>query len=138
LDTQAALPGNIERCEVGLWQVCALWVPDVKVRQTPACEAVEGVSGLKPERWGVPCSICHSTRGVVLRCNSGHCTLPFHALCGRNAGQYLAVRPAAGKQLAYRAYCALHSETQRRKDLEGPALATPDVRAHRSVPPPPP
>lgn len=107
--------------------MCALWLPDVKVQQTSACEAVEGVASLKPERWGVACSLCRSSRGVVLRCNAGHCTLPFHALCGRNADFYLAARSSSGKQLTYRAYCALHSENQRRRDAEG-AAAAPDVR----------
>ncbi|EIE21488.1 hypothetical protein COCSUDRAFT_8821, partial [Coccomyxa subellipsoidea C-169] len=74
--------------DTGDWvhQVCALWVPDVKVRAGAGAEAVEGVASIKAERWGVPCTLCHSSRGVVLRCNAGHCTLPFHALCARNAG----------------------------------------------------
>lgn len=100
-------------------QVCALWVPDLKVRAGAGAEAVEGVASIKPERWGVPCTLCGSSRGVVLRCNAGHCTLPFHALCARNAGNYLAIRAGPGKnQLSYRAYCAQHSDSQRRKDLD--------------------
>ena len=63
-----------------------------------------------------------------MRCNAGHCATAYHPLCGRNNGQYLAIRegPAAGRSV-YRSYCALHSEAQREKDLghaialEGPA-----------------
>lgn len=98
-------------------------MPDVKVKAGAGAEAVEGVPSLKAERWGVPCTLCHSSKGVVLRCNAGHCTLPFHALCARNAGHYLAVRPGPGKnQTTYRAYCAQHSEPQRRKDFDNSNL----------------
>lgn len=72
--------------------MCALWTPDVRLRRGPALDVVEGVSGLAPERWGVPCSICGSAAGAALRCSAGHCTLPFHALCARNAGLHLAAR----------------------------------------------
>ena len=75
--------------------MCALWTPDVRLRRGPALDVVEGVSGVVPERWGVPCSICGSPAGTALRCSAGHCTLPFHALCGRNAGLHLAARGAA-------------------------------------------
>ena len=71
-----------------------MWTPDVRVRRGPELDVVEGVSGILPERWGALCSVCGSSRGVVLRCSAGHCTLPFHALCGRNAGFYLAARGA--------------------------------------------
>ena len=71
-----------------------MWTPDVRVRRGPDLDVVEGVSGILPERWGALCSVCGSSRGVVLRCSAGHCTLPFHALCGRNAGFYLAARGA--------------------------------------------
>ena len=71
-----------------------MWTPDVQVRRGPELEVVEGVSGIPPERWGALCSVCGSARGVVLRCSAGHCTLPFHALCGRNAGFHLAARGA--------------------------------------------
>ncbi|CAL8469552.1 g9093 [Coccomyxa elongata] len=111
--------------DTGDWvhQVCAMWVPDLKVRPGAGAEAVEGVPSLRPERWGVPCTLCGSSKGVVLRCNAGHCTLPFHALCGRNAGYYLAMRPGPGKnQTTYRAYCAQHSESQRRKDASSSSL----------------
>ncbi|BDA44710.1 probable peregrin at C-terminar half [Coccomyxa sp. Obi] len=111
--------------DTGDWvhQVCALWVPDLKVRPGAGAEAVEGVPSLKTERWGVPCTLCGSSKGVVLRCNAGHCTLPFHALCARNAGYYLAMRPGPGKnQTTYRAYCAQHSESQRRKDASNSSL----------------
>jgi NuA3 HAT complex component NTO1 len=99
--------------------VCAQWVPGVRVARLGACAVVEGVAGLPQERWGVPCSLCGSSMGVVLRCNAGHCSLPFHALCARNAGLYLAVRGDPGKPASsYRAYCAQHSAAQRRKDAE--------------------
>jgi hypothetical protein len=76
-------------------QVCALWIPDVQVRRGPDLAVVEGVSSLPQERWGVACSVCGSSQGAVLRCSVAHCTLPFHALCGRNAGFYLAARGTA-------------------------------------------
>ncbi len=111
-------------------QVCAMWVPDLKVRPGAGAEAVEGVPSLRPERWGIPCTLCGSSKGVVLRCNAGHCTLPFHALCGRNAGYYLAMRPGPGKnQTTYRAYCAQHSESQRRKDASSSSLEPTEVPA---------
>lgn len=107
-----------------------MWVPDLKVRPGAGAEVVEGVPSLKSERWGVPCTLCGSSKGVVLRCNAGHCTLPFHALCGRNAGFYLAMRPGPGKnQTTYRAYCAQHSESQRRKDASNPSLEPAEVPA---------
>lgn len=71
-----------------------MWTPDARVRRGPDRDVVEGVSGIPPERWGALCSVCGSSRGVVLRCSAGHCTLPFHALCGRNAGFHLAARGA--------------------------------------------
>ena len=71
-----------------------MWTPDVRVRSGPDLDVVEGVSGISPERWGALCSVCGSSQGVVLRCSAGHCTLPFHALCGRNAGFHLAARGA--------------------------------------------
>lgn len=99
-------------------QVCAQWVPDVRVARSGACAVVEGVASLPQDRWGVPCSLCGSAMGVVLRCNAGHCSLPFHALCARNAGLYLAARGDPGKAQTFRAYCAQHSAGQRRKDAE--------------------
>lgn len=42
----------------------------------------------------------------------------FHPLCGRRAGQYLASRPNAAGRMHYKAYCGLHSEQARRKDLD--------------------
>lgn len=168
-------------------QVCALWTPDVRLRRGADLAVVEGVPGLGPERWAAAaCSVCGSAQGVVLRCGAGHCSLPFHTLCARNAGLYLAARGApqflglssqrgvtapkpgtaavedklqpyalgcstrsgggsslpclltglcnrkqarqrkehlwyageVGQKTVYRAYCALHSEAQRRRDME--------------------
>ena len=67
----------------------------MRVRRGPDLAVVEGVSSLPEERWGVACSVCGSSQGAVLRCSVGHCALPFHALCGRNAGSYLAARGTA-------------------------------------------
>ena len=78
-----------------------MWTPDVRVRRGPDLDVVEGVSGILPERWGALCSVCGSSRGIVLRCSAGHCTLPFHALCGRNTGFYLAARGVREQCLFY-------------------------------------
>ena len=100
-----------------------------------AATVVEGVAALPRERWGVACvAVRPDAAGVALRCNAGHCSLAFHALCARNAGLYLAVRGDPGKQQAYRAYCVQHSQMQRRKDAEGPGAGS-EVRAPPRAPP---
>ena len=57
-------------------------------------------------------------QGAIIRCNAGHCATAFHPLCARNNGQHLATRegPTAGRAV-HRAYCALHSDAQREKDI---------------------
>ncbi len=101
--------------------MCAQWVPDVRVARGGECCAVEGVLALPAERWGVPCALCGLAAGVALRCNAGHCGVAFHALCGRNAGQYLAARGEPGRAQSFRAYCGQHSAPQRRKDAAAAA-----------------
>ncbi|KAK9810852.1 hypothetical protein WJX73_002323 [Symbiochloris irregularis] len=97
-------------------QVCALWHPETSVQSGSACNAVEGKSQIKAERWGRPCSVCRQTHGAVVLCSTPHCSVAFHPLCARNSGCYLARRPGPHGTLLHRAYCRQHSEVQQERD----------------------
>lgn len=56
----------------------------------------------------------------------------FHPLCARRMGFYLVARSApTSRSTKYRAYCHLHSDMQKRRDLEAPAAAFGQVRCGR-------
>lgn len=98
-------------------QVDALWQPDLHLLPGNVCNAIQGLEGISSERVGVKCSICERSDGAVIRCAQGHCSVPFHPLCARNAGHYLSVHPTSSKTV-YRAFCATHSQQARNKDQE--------------------
>lgn len=98
-------------------QVDALWQPDLHLLPGNVCNAIQGVNDIGSERVGVKCSVCERSDGATIRCSQGHCSVPFHPLCARNAGQYLSVHPT-GNKTVYRAFCANHSQQARNKDRE--------------------
>ena len=94
-----------------------MWHPEARVRNEPGARVIEGVPGsIRADRWS-PCSICNRSDGAVVRCNYGHCATGFHPLCGRNVGLYLTLREGGSKPTP-RVYCCMHSDIQRRKDLQ--------------------
>ena len=98
-------------------QVDALWQPDLHLLPGNVCNAYEGLENISADRVGVKCVICERSDGAVIRCSQGHCSLAFHPLCARNAGQYLSVYPT-GTKTVYKAFCAHHSQQARNKDRE--------------------
>lgn len=99
-------------------QVDALWQPELTVIPGNVCNAYQGVNDISADRLGVACSVCgRSSEGAVLRCSSSHCSVAFHPLCARNAGQYLAVKET-GNKTSYKAFCTQHSQQARAKDRE--------------------
>lgn len=98
-------------------QVDALWQPDLHLLPGNVCNAVQGLEGITSDRVGVKCSVCERSDGAVIRCSQGHCSVPFHPLCARNAGHYLSVHPT-GNKTVYRAFCANHSQQARNKDRD--------------------
>ena len=112
--------GDCHQSKENHWvlQVCGLWHLETSVLATAACAAVDGVEAVRADRWNLPCAVCRSRQGAVIRCNAGHCATAFHPLCARNNGQHLAAREGSAGKTVYRAYCALHSNAQREKDLD--------------------
>ena len=99
-------------------QVDALWQPELSVIPGNICNAFQGVANIGADRLGVACCVCgRSSDGAVIRCSSSHCSMAFHPLCARNAGQYLAIRQT-GNKYCYKAYCGQHSQQARAKDGE--------------------
>ena len=99
-------------------QVDALWQPELSVLPGNICNAFQGVANIGADRLGVACCVCgRSSDGAVIRCSSSHCSMAFHPLCARNAGQYLAIRQT-GNKTSYKAYCGQHSQQARARDAE--------------------
>ena len=98
-------------------QVDALWQPDLHLLPGNVGNAYEGLENISADRVGVKCVICERSDGAIIRCSQGHCSIAFHPLCARNAGQYLSVHPT-GTKTVYKAFCAHHSQQARNKDRE--------------------
>ena len=99
-------------------QVDALWQPELSVIPGNICNAYQGVPDISADRLGVACAVCgRSSDGAVIRCSSSHCSVAFHPMCARNAGQYLAVKEV-GNKIVYKAFCGQHSQQARNRDRE--------------------
>ncbi|KAA6425122.1 MAG: hypothetical protein FRX49_04618 [Trebouxia sp. A1-2] len=113
--------GAFRRTADGLaWmhEVDALWQPELSVIPGNICDAYQGVPDISADRLGVACAVCgRSSDGAVIRCSSSHCSVAFHPMCARNAGQYLAVKEV-GNKTVYKAFCAQHSQQARNRDRE--------------------
>ncbi|KAL0021383.1 hypothetical protein WJX77_010282 [Trebouxia sp. C0004] len=113
--------GAFRRTADGLaWmhEVDALWQPELSVIPGNICNAYQGVPDINADRLGVACAVCaRSTDGAVIRCSSSHCSVAFHPMCARNAGQYLAVKEV-GNKTVYKAFCGQHSQHARNRDRE--------------------
>lgn len=96
----------------------ALWQPELSVIPGNICNAYQGVPDISADRLGVACAVCgRSSDGAVIRCSSSHCSVAFHPMCARNAGQYLAVKEV-GNKTVYKAFCVQHSQQARNRDRE--------------------
>lgn len=113
--------GAFRRTADGLaWmhEVDALWQPELSVIPGNICNAYQGVPDISADRLGVGCAVCgRSSDGAVIRCSSSHCSVAFHPMCARNAGQYLAVKEV-GNKTVYKAFCGQHSQQARNRDRE--------------------
>lgn len=64
-------------------QVCGLWHSDCTVLPGNYNEVVDGVQGVKPERWQSVCYMCHVHKGATVQCAHPGCSHNFHPLCAR-------------------------------------------------------
>lgn len=76
-------------CAVHAWgvcfaaQVCGLWHSDCTVLPGNYNEVVDGVQGVKQERWQSVCYMCHVHKGATVQCAHPGCSHNFHPLCAR-------------------------------------------------------
>jgi hypothetical protein len=92
-------------------QACALWHPEVILRDSNESCVVQGLEKIPEERLNYKCNLCGKDDGAVVRCPKLGCAGAHHVLCARNCGLYFS-KGDEGKKI----FCAMHGRAEQERD----------------------
>ncbi|KAL2915669.1 putative PHD type zinc finger protein with BAH domain-containing protein [Polyrhizophydium stewartii] len=90
---------------------CAVWHPEPRFSNTELLDIVECIGLIDASRWHKVCSVCGTTTGACVQCNSPGCEATTHVTCAQaNPGWRLAIaRADPTAELSALAFCPAHA-----------------------------
>jgi len=91
--------------------VCALWIPEVSIKDVILMESIDGIEKVPKERATLVCSICNNV-GACIQCKERNCFVAYHPSCALRTGQHMEIRCGANENSSFDSFCKLHSQSK--------------------------
>lgn len=99
--------GPLKKTTTRKWAhtLCCLFIEEVRFKNQKTMRPVM-LGGIPKKRYGISCSMCNRTQGVVIKCAVSDCDLEFHVSCAHMFGKLEEVYK--DDKWSHKGYCQKH------------------------------
>ncbi|XP_045561076.1 protein Jade-1 isoform X1 [Salmo salar] len=98
---------------------CALWIPEVSIRNPEKMEPITNMSHIPSNRWALTCCLCKDQTGACIQCSAKSCRTAFHVSCALQSSLEMNTILTEQDEVKFKSFCPKHSGLKGGQDGEG-------------------